>query len=87
MRPYDSTKPRKDIAVLFEAQLSSKQGKSDSSVNILSSMISMTQNFNPAGRTDVDKHPLVVRLVRGMFNARPATPKYSHTWDPTVELA
>ncbi len=63
-----------------------KQGKSYSSLNILRSMISTTQKFGPASHTDVGKHPLIVRLMRGIYNARPAAPKYTHTWDPAVVL-
>lgn len=62
------------------------QGKSYSSVNILRSMLSKTLNFGTAGLADVGKHPLVVQLMRGMFNIRPSSPKYSSTWNPSVVL-
>ena len=31
-------------------------------------------------------HPYVIRLLRGIFNLRPAIPKNSVTWDPQVLL-
>ena len=29
----------------------------------------------------VDKHPLVVQLLKGMLNMHPPKPRYTHTWD------
>ena len=34
----------------------------------------------------VGKHPLVTRLVKGVFNMRPPLPRYSSTWDLQVVL-
>ena len=31
----------------------------------------------------VGQHPLVIQLLKGMFNNRPPKPRYSHTWDVT----
>ena len=31
----------------------------------------------------VGQQPLVIQLLKGMFNTRPPKPKYSHTWDVT----
>ena len=30
---------------------------------------------------NVGEHPLVVQLLRGIFNSRPPTPRYTYTWD------
>ena len=32
----------------------------------------------------VGHHPLVSRLLRGMFNLRPPSPHYSHSWDVRI---
>ena len=29
----------------------------------------------------VGEHPLVVQLLKGIFNSRPPTPRYTYTWD------
>ena len=36
---------------------------------------------SPQNGVVVGKHPLVVRLMRGVYNARPPQPTYSTTWD------
>ena len=35
---------------------------------------------------DAGKHPVVKRFMRGVFNQRPALPKYSYTWDLGILL-
>ena len=35
---------------------------------------------------NVGQHPLVTRLLKGVFNERPPLPKYSSTWDVQVVL-
>ena len=30
---------------------------------------------------NVGEHPLVVQLLRGIFNSLPPTPRYTYTWD------
>ena len=35
---------------------------------------------------DVGKHPLVSRVLKGAFNARPPLPQYTGTWDVQVVL-
>ena len=49
------------------------------SVNTLRSAISTTHT-NIDGMA-VGRHPLVSRLLKGMFNVRPPLPHYSHSWD------
>jgi integrase len=34
----------------------------------------------------VGEHPLVTRLLRGVFNKRPVFPKHTSTWDPHILL-
>ena len=55
-----------------------------SSVNtarfVLSTIIK-TENDIPFGEL-----PLVCRFLKGVFNLRPALPKYSTTWDVSVVL-
>ena len=29
----------------------------------------------------VGKHPIITKIMAGVFNERPPTPKYNHTWD------
>jgi hypothetical protein len=51
-------------------------------------MLSTTLNLTEdATHKDIGKQPLVVNLLQGMYNSRPPTPKYSHTWDPRIVLA
>ena len=51
-------------------------------VNTLRSAISTTHP-NIDGMA-VGRHPLVSRLLRGMFNLRPPSPHYSHSWDVRI---
>lgn len=45
------------------------------------SAITALENNVPIG-----KHPLVQRLVKGVFNCRPSLPRYHNTWDTNVVL-
>jgi hypothetical protein len=47
-------------------------GMSYSSINVSRSMLSSTHNIN---REEIVKHPVVTRLKKGIFQARPPTPK------------
>jgi len=38
------------------------------------------------GNVTIGKHPLVQRLVKGVFQCRPSFPRYERTWDTNVEL-
>lgn len=62
-------------------------GKSYSSINIIRSMLSSTLSLIPSGLQEVGKHPMVVKLMKGIYNSNPPTPKYTHTWDPAVVLS
>jgi integrase len=53
-------------------------GKSYSVVNTARSALS---TFISLDGQPIGTHPLVKRLVKGVFNLRPALPKYKHIWD------
>ena len=56
-----------------------QEGKQYRTVNSFRSAISMTHEELDGHR--VGQHPLVCRFLKGVFNARPPMPRYSHTWD------
>ena len=35
---------------------------------------------------DVGQHPLITRLLKGVYNVRPPLPRYSDTWDVQLVL-
>ena len=49
-----------------------------SAINVARSVLS---TFLFVDNQAVGKHPLVIRYLKGVFQARPALPKYSFTWD------
>ena len=49
------------------------------SLNTLRSAIS--NSHTQIDSVNVGSHPIVSRLLKGMFNARPPTPRYSGSWD------
>ena len=55
------------------------QGKQYRTINSYRSAISMT-HF-PIDGVVIGKHPLITRLMGGVYNRRPPQPKYSSTWD------
>ncbi len=64
-----------------------KTGVSYSTVNISRSMLSSTLNLMGSDHRDIGRHPLVAQLMKGIYHAKPPTPKYSSTWDPAVVLS
>ena len=40
----------------------------------------------PVEGIPVGQHPLVIRLLKGVFNLRPPMPRYTHTWDVSKVL-
>ncbi|KZR97350.1 Uncharacterized protein APZ42_007834, partial [Daphnia magna] len=54
--------------------------------NVQRSMLSSTLNLTASGLKDVGKHPLVVQLMKGIYQGKPPIPKYSATWDPSVVI-
>ena len=63
------------------------EGRSYSSVNIARSMLSSTLCLGPNNIADIGKYPLVVKLMKGIYNQKPPKPRYITTWDPSVVLA
>ena len=42
--------------------------------------------FVPVNGRPIGEHPLIVRLLKGMFNVRPPVPRYNGTWDVNIVL-
>ena len=55
------------------------EGKQYRTLNSYCSAISMTHQ--PIDGVLVGKHPLICRLLKGIYNSRPPQPKFSTTWD------
>ena len=55
------------------------KGLSYSTINSYRSAISTTHS--PIDGMPVGQNPVIVRLLKGMFNMRPSIPKYAVTWD------
>lgn len=60
------------------------QGLQYRTVNTLRSAISMTHP--DVDNQPVGSHPLLSRLLKGMFNARPPAPRYSISWDVSTVI-
>ena len=74
--------PNLDLVINFLATLY-KQGLSYSAVNSARSALS---TFLFVEGRPVGQHPLVIRLLKGIFNSRPALPRTNVTWDPEIVL-
>ena len=74
--------PISDV-VNFLADLHS-QGYQTNSLNAYRSAISSVHD--KVDDMDVGKHPLVARLLKGAFHARPPLPRYTGTWNVQVVL-
>ena len=72
-----------DSILLYLSDLYEK-GLQYRTINSHRSTISMTHL--PIDNVCVGAHPLVSRLMKGIFNLRPAVPKYLKTWDVSVVL-
>ena len=59
------------------------RGLSYSTINTARSALS---TLIAIGHKPVGSHPFVIRLLKGVFNTRPALPKNVVTWDPEVLL-
>ena len=59
-----------------------KQGYQYSTINTYRSALSAT--IPHVEGHPVRKHPLVCKLLQGIFNKRPPMPRYHHTWDVGV---
>ena len=59
-----------------------EEGKSYSTLNTYISALSST--LCSCSNTTVGSHPLVCRLLKGVFHLRPPQPRYSTTWDVSL---
>jgi hypothetical protein len=50
-------------------------------------MLSSTLSLAPGGLQEAGKHPMVIKLLRGVYHSNPPCPKYAHTWDPAIVLS
>ena len=60
------------------------EGKSYSTVNSYRSALSGM--LVPVNGRPIGEHPLIVRLLKGMFNVRTPVPRYNGTWDVNIVL-
>lgn len=56
-----------------------EEGKAYRSINVSRSMLSAT--LDKIEGYDVGKHPLVIKLMLGIFNSNPPKPRYNSFWD------
>ena len=61
-----------------------KEGYQYNSVNAYRSAISSVHD--KADGVPVGQHPIITRLIKGIFNVRPPIPRYSSTWDVQLVL-
>ena len=61
-----------------------EQGKQYRTINSYRSATSVTHT--PIDGVVVGKHPLVSRLMKGIYNQRPPQPRYTSTWDVQNEI-
>ena len=57
------------------------KGNSYSTINTARSALSI---ICVVDNRPVGSHPLVIRLLKGIYNLRPTVPRYTHTWDVSV---
>jgi len=62
-----------------------QSGVSHSTVNLARSAVSAF--VSSAGGVSVGSHPLVVRLMKGVFESRPSLPKYQTTWNVDIVIS
>jgi hypothetical protein len=55
-------------------------GLASSTINLHRSVLSMT--LEPLEGHNIGEHPLVVQLLKGIFNSKPPRPRYDVLWDP-----
>ena len=77
-RKIDLLQASVDEVVNFLSQ-SFAEGKSYSTVNTYRSALSST--LYPVNNVALGSHPLVVRLLKGIYHLRTPLPRYSSTWD------
>ena len=60
------------------------EGYQSSSLNVFRSAVSLVHD--KVDSVEVEKHPIVARLLKGAFHLCPPLPWYSSTWDENVML-
>ena len=60
------------------------EGYQYNSVNACRSAISSIHD--KVDGVDVGQHPIITRLLKGVYNMRPPLPRYSDTWDVQMVL-
>jgi hypothetical protein len=82
-RDQDPVSPALGTILEFLSDLHGK-GLAYRSINVYRSMLSGT--LEQMEGYDVGKHPLVIKLMQGIFNSTPPKPKYTEFWDVGVVL-
>ncbi|MEW8548281.1 MAG: tyrosine-type recombinase/integrase, partial [Candidatus Thiodiazotropha sp.] len=63
------------------------KGVKYSGIGTARSAISSFVNICSGGKIDIGNSVLVKKFMKGVFNKRPALPKYSSTWNPDIVLS
>jgi hypothetical protein len=82
-RDQDTVSPALGTILEFLFDLHGK-GLAYGSINVYRSMLSGTGEQMES--YDVNKHPLFIKLMQGIFNSTPPKPKYTGFWDVGVVL-
>ncbi|XP_055488383.1 uncharacterized protein LOC129695449 [Leucoraja erinacea] len=69
----------------FLAKLHYEEGLSYSAINTARNALSAYLTLAP-GQQAMGSHPLVVKLMKGIYNTNPPRPRYTHIWDVSVVL-
>ena len=80
-RPWEITKVEHCANFLAELRAS---GLGYSSINTARSALSAAVCLEEGG--SLGSHPLIVRIMKGVFKEAPSRPRYSETWDPNIVL-
>lgn len=75
--------PLKDVLEFLLLEF--EAGKQYRTINTTRSAISMTHTEVDGVR--IGQHPLVTRMLKGIFNSRPPKPRYTSTWDVDFVLS
>lgn len=82
-RKINHNQPTVEQALDFLTHLY-EQGLTFSAINTARSALSSYITLEDG--TSLGQHPLVSRLLRGIFQSKPPSPRYSETWDVSVVL-
>ena len=82
-RDQDPLSPALNAVLTFLCSLA-ESGKAYRTINVYRSILSVTV-YKIEG-FDVGKHPLVVRLMKGISNLIPPSAKYSEFWDVNIVI-